>query len=187
MSLTLEKIKAMKKIKEEYISIRDDPIANIGVSVGLPDEDDIFEWQCTLIGPRDTPYSGGLFLLKVTFPDNYPETAPEVCFKTPIYHVNINPRKAMQGIPNAEQLGHVCISTLNWWKPIYNMREVLTNIFALFYMGNPDSPYGIDRADELRNNKQLYEDKIRYFTKKYADTTVAGRTYDTDWDFTYNP
>ena len=187
MSLTLEKIKAMKKIKEEYTSIRDDPISNIGVSVGLPDEDNIFEWQCTLIGPKDTPYANGLFLLKVTFPDNYPETAPEVCFKTPIYHVNINPRKAMEGIPNAEGLGHVCISTLNWWKPIYNMREVLTNIFALFYMGNPDSPYGITRADELRNNKQLYEEKIRYFTKKYADTTVAGTSYDSDWDFTYNP
>ena len=54
-------------------------------------------------------------------------------------------------------------------------------------MGNADSPYGIDRADELRNNKQLYEDKIRYFTKKYADSTVSGQTYDSDWDFTYNP
>ena len=61
----------------------------------------------------------------------------------------------------AEPLGHVCISTLNWWKPEYTMMEVLTNIFGLFYMANPDSPYGLDRANELRHNRPLYEDKIR--------------------------
>ena len=49
------------------------------------------------------------------------------------------------------------------------MRDVILSIFALFYMQNPDSPYGIDKANECRNNKPLYEEKIRYFTKKYAN------------------
>ena len=183
----MEKIKAMKKIKEEYNDINKNPIANIGVSVGLPNEDNIFEWQCTLMGPSDTSYANGLFYLKIKFPENYPEKAPEVCFKNPIYHVNINPRKPTFQGPGAEGLGHVCISTLNWWEPKYKMKEVLTNIFGLFYMGNPDSPYGLDRADEFRNNRALYEEKVKYFTKKYADPRVAGKEYDTDWDFTYNP
>jgi len=182
--LTPEKIKAMRKIRDEYKDINSNPISNIGVSVGLPNEDNIFEWQCTLIGPKDTSYAGGLFILSVKFPDNYPNKAPEVCFKTPIYHVNINPRKS--SLEGGEGLGHVCISTLNWWKPEYTMREVLTNIFALFYMGNPDSPYGIDRADELRFNKPLYEEKIKFFTKKYAHPSVANKTYDNDWDFSFN-
>ena len=184
--LTTEKIKAMKKIKQEYTDINSNPISNIGVSVGLPNEDNIFEWQCTLIGPKDTSYAGGLFILSVKFPDSYPNKAPEVCFKTPIYHVNINPRKSTSTGEGAEGLGHVCISTLNWWKPEYTMREVLTNIFALFYMGNPDSPYGINRADELRYNKPLYEEKIKYFTKKYAHPSVSNQFYDNDWDFSFN-
>ena len=86
-------------------------------------------------------------------------------FLTPIYYVNVNPTvPTSQG----EELGHVCISILNWWKPEYKMRELLTNIFALFYMGNPDSPYDLDRVEELRNNKVIYEEKIKikYFTKK---------------------
>ena len=179
----MEKIAAMKKIKDEFKDLNTNPIANIGGTIGLVNEDNIFEWQCSLMGPKDTSYAGGLFFLRIKFPNNYPKTAPEVCFKTPIYHVNINPRKS--NINGAESLGHVCISTLNWWKPEYTMREVLTNIFALFYMGNPDSPYGLDRANELRYDRALYEEKIKYFTKKYADPQKTRKDYDSDWDFSY--
>ena len=68
------------------------------------------------------------------------------------------------------------------------MREVLNNIYALFYRGNPESPYGIDRAQELRDNKGLYDEKVRYFTKKYADkkrNTNDDLNYKDKWDFTY--
>ena len=183
--LTPQKIAAMKRIKEEYQELNSNPIANIGVTVGLVNENNIFEWTVSLIGPKDTSYSGGLFILNIKFPDNYPETQPEVCFKTPIYHVNINPKKSLRTGPGVESLGHVCISTLNWWKPFYKMREVLTNIFGLFYMANPDSPYGAERADEFRNNKKLHEEKIQYFTKKYADPRNQ-KYFDGDWDFSYN-
>jgi ubiquitin-protein ligase len=61
----------------------------------------------------------------------------------------------------------------------------LTNIFALFYLGNPDSPYGIDRADEFRNNRPVYEEKIKKFTKKYASPMKKFEPCDKnrDWDF----
>ena len=66
------------------------------------------------------------------------------------------------------------------------MREVLTNIFALFYLDNPDSPYGLDRADEFRNNRSLYEEKIKTFTKKYANPMRGFKKYpeNQNWDFT---
>ena len=181
----MNKIKAMKKIKEELKDLNENPIANIGVTIGLPDENNIFEWQCSLLGPRDTSYNGGLFFLKVKFPDDYPTKPPEVCFKTPIYHININPHKPKTQEKGAEGLGHVCISTLNWWKDTYTMREVLVNIFGLFYMANPDSPYGMERADEFRFDRAVYEEKVKYFTKKYAHPSVASREYDSDWDFTF--
>ena len=184
--MNAQKLQAIKRIKKEFQDLSDNPNLNIGVTVGLVDENNIFEWRCTLIGPRDTPYVNGISYLTIKFPQNYPEAPPEVCFKTPIYHVNINPHKPKTTGPGAESLGHVCISTLNWWKPTYTMREVLTNIFALFYMGNPDSPYGMERADELRYNRAVYEEKIKYFTKKYAHPGVAGKEYDSDWDFSFS-
>ena len=46
------------------------------------------------------------------------------------------------------KLGNVCISTLNWWKPEYKMREVLHNIYLLFYCQNPYSAYGTKKSKE---------------------------------------
>ena len=183
--LTMEKIEAMKKIKEEYVSLNNRPDTNIGVTVGLPDQENIFQWRVTLKGPKDTSYKGGIFILYINFPDDYPKSKPEVVFRTPIYHVNVNPIKSnMQG---AEPLGHVCISTLNWWKPEYKMREVLSNIFGLFYMANPDSPYGIERANELKFKKPLHEEKIKYFTDKYANPGKVNidKEYFDSWNFSY--
>jgi len=178
-------LSALELIKQQYDDLINNPISNIGLSIGLIDEDDYFKWKCTLFGPRDTPYANGLFYLKVEFPKDFPQKAPEVCFTTPIYHVNINPIDSSSK-EDGQALGHVCISTLNWWKPFYTIREVLNNIYALFYMGNPDSPYGIERADELKNHKDLYDEKVRYFTAKYASATRKNKDEYSSWDFTYD-
>ena len=176
---------SLERIIEEFKDINRNPISNCGVTVGLKNENDYREWKVTLLGPKDTSYRGELFFLSIKFPDNYPNEHPEVCFLTPIYHVNVNPKAPKTSGAGVESLGHVCISTLNWWKPEYRMREVLTNIFALFYMANPDSPYGLDRAEEFRENRAVYEEKIKHFTKKYANPMIAGKVYprDVDWDF----
>ena len=175
----------MNRIMEEYNDLITNPISNCGISVSLPNQLDYTKWRATLLGPEDTPYKGGLFILSINFPNGYPNKAPEVCFLTPIYHLNVNPKVPRIQGEGVESLGHVCISTLNLWKPEYTMREVLTNIFALFYMANPDSPYGLIRADEFRNERATYEEKVKYFTKKYANSMNAQQEYDRnqDWDF----
>ena len=166
-------------ITNEFRDLQQNPIAAIGVCVGMPDPKNPYEWRCTMIGPNDTSFAGGLFYLKIKFPPEYPQKAPEVLFVTPIYHVNVN-HINQQGCP----LGHICLSTLNFWNPDYRMREVLTNIFALFYLGNPQSPYGLDRQAEMMNNQDLYERKVRFFTQKYAAPQLGYKEYN-NWDFTY--
>ena len=64
------------------------------------------------------------------------------------------------------------------------MREVFINIFSLFYKANPDSPYGLDRADEYNENRAVYEAKIEHFTKKYGNPIRIFKQNPTeDWDF----
>ena len=90
------------------------PLSINGYRIELFNQYNIYEWKITLLGAKDTPYRGGLFILKANFPDNYPKSKPQIVFITPIYHVNVNPHKS--NIPGAEPLGHISISTLNFWK-----------------------------------------------------------------------
>ena len=173
-------LKGENLIMHEFIDLKNNPIASIGVCVGMPNENNPYEWRCTMIGPNDTSFAGGLFYLKIKFPKEYPDKGPEVLFVTPIYHVNVN-HINQQGCP----LGHICLSTLNFWNPSYSMREVLTNIFALFYLGNPESPFGPERAQELVQNQALFERKVKYFTEKYAAPQLGYQEY-TNWDFSYS-
>ena len=55
----MAKIQAMKKIKQEYEQINRSPNPNIGVTIGLLDENDIFKWRATLTGPKDTSAKDG--------------------------------------------------------------------------------------------------------------------------------
>ena len=181
----MTEIETEKRIREEYEELSKNPITNIGLTVQLVDKNNIFKWKATLSGEKDISYNGGLFTLLVNFSDDYPNHPPEVCFITPIYHVNINPNKSNE--PGAKSLGHVCIPILNNWKPEYKMKEVFNDIFALFYKANPDYPYDINIANEFRYNRDLYEEKIKYFTKKYANPNLSDidKEYNTSWDFSY--
>jgi ubiquitin-protein ligase len=51
--------------------------------------EDLFHWQAWILGPRDTPYAEGYYLLDITIPDSYPIQPPGVRFLTPVFHPNI--------------------------------------------------------------------------------------------------
>ena len=176
-----------QRVYEEYHEFNQNPISNCGITVGLLNEGIYTDWKITITAPKDTPYKGGLFILNAHFPPDYPSKPPEVYFITPVYHVNVKPTAPKS--EGEESLGHICISTLNWWQPQYRMREVLLNIYSLFYMHNPDSAYGTERAKEYNNQEDkraVYFEKVKYFTKKYANPHNNYTQYDRnqDWDFT---
>ena len=155
--LSKKKMEAMKYIKREFDALQNDPILSLGCTVGLPDKKNVFHWEISLCGPVDTPYAGGMFFLTADFTDDYPQKKPEVKFKNKIYHLNVSPSS-----------GHICISTLNEWKPKTPMVDVISAIFALFYDQNPKSPYSGEMAREYETNRSEFNKKAQEWTKKYA-------------------
>ena len=150
--LPKQKLRAMKLLKQEFDNLQNNPITSLGVTVGLPDKNNIFKWKISLLGPQDTPYAGGIFILEANFPEGYPEQGPKIKFLTKIFHCNV----FNWGI---------CISTLNNWKPT-PMDKVLSDIFQLFYCNNPDNNEQPSR--EFRTNRALFEQHCREWVKLYA-------------------
>ena len=52
--------------------------------------------------------------IKIKFPEDYPESPPEIIFKTPIYHLNIN-----SSSKTGEPVGKVYTNSLHYWKNYY--------------------------------------------------------------------
>ena len=173
-----------ERIYKEYKDLSSNPMNICGITVGLKDDNSYYNWRFTLMPPKDTPYRGGLFLLNAHFPSDYPNSPPEVNFETPIYHMNVNPYASKENVD--ESLGHVRISILNCWKPQYNIKEVLLNICSLFYMVNLNRAYGKEIVKEYKEEQDVYYEKAKYFTKKYAKSNRKinlKNDENKDWDF----
>ena len=56
--------KGIEKLREEYQKIRQSgDLASIGGSVELINQD-FLHWKGSMLGPKNSPYSGGCFFLK---------------------------------------------------------------------------------------------------------------------------
>ena len=72
-----------------------------------PIGDNLMNWQGTITGPSDSPYTSGKFIIIIKIPDTYPFTAPKVVFKTKIFHPNIH-----------FDTGEICLDVLKSdWSP----------------------------------------------------------------------
>ena len=71
-------------------------------------EEDIYKAKAMIIGPEDTPYSGGFYFFDIEFPKNYPLYPPKVTFMTIDTRIRFN--------PNLYINGKVCVSILGTWQ-----------------------------------------------------------------------
>ncbi|KAF0990594.1 hypothetical protein HZS_7786 [Henneguya salminicola] len=147
---------AQKRIQKEYNDMIKDPPALCSAG---PIGDDLFHWKGTIMGPDDSPFSGGLFFLTIAFPTDYPFKPPKVNFETKIYHPNINSNG-----------GSICLDILRTqWSPALTVSKVLLSICSLLNDPNPDDPLVPEIAKIYRSNRAQYLEIAREWTLKYAN------------------
>lgn len=122
-----------------------------------PEDDDPFKWNCSLIGPDETPYAGGVFNLLFTFPQNYPFKPPTVTFQTMIYH------------PSVTNKGEICSDVLSGdWSPTRNAAYIMEVIYTMLKEPTSDNPLNPDIAELMQKDPQAFAAKAKEWTAKYA-------------------
>lgn len=114
-------------------------------------------WQLAFLGPTETPYFGGTFLIDIVIPNNYPFSAPKITFNTKIYH------------PNIDREGLICLEILNdGWKPTSTIEEALSLVRELLIHPDPNNPVMPEIAALYNSNREKYTEKAIFWTHKLA-------------------
>lgn len=124
----------------------------------FPQGDNLFQWAATITGAAGTVYEGLKYKLSLSFPSNYPYSAPTVKFESACYH------------PNVDERGSICLDILkDQWSALYDVRTVLISIQSLLGEPNNDSPLN-GHAAALWNNQLAYKEHL---LKHYEDNVSA--------------
>ena len=146
---------ARNRILSELNAFNKDPPENI--TAGPVNNYDLYHWESFIIGPSDTPFQGGFFLLDIRFPTDYPFKPPKCTFRTRIYHPNINSN------------GTICLNILQQdWDPRLTIDKVLLSICS--FLDDPDfeNPLVPEINNVYIHDRKRYEDTVREWVKKYA-------------------
>lgn len=145
---------ALRRINKELQDLGRDPPASCSAG---PTDDDMFNWQATIMGPPESPYAGGVFFLNIAFPTDYPFKPPKVHFTTKIYHCNVHAN------------GSICLDILkDQWSPALTISKVLLSISSLLTDPNPNDPFVPEIAQIYMRDRQKHDTTAREWTQKYA-------------------
>ena len=126
-------------------------------SAGPINEDNIYKWTGSIIGPEGSPYAGGIFWLDVDFPVDYPFKPPRVTFTTKVFHPNVNAN------------GGICLDILKeQWSPALSIGKVLLSISSLLTDPNPKDPLVPDIAHLYETDRAKFNQLAREWTLRFA-------------------
>ncbi|KAG0643042.1 ubiquitin-conjugating enzyme/RWD-like protein [Tuber brumale] len=152
---------ANKRLLKEYKALlKESPE---GIAAGPIDESNLFEWECLIQGPEETPFEGGVFPATLSFPKDYPLNPPKMKFTCEIFH------------PNVYKDGTVCISILHSpgddpnqyedaserWSPIQSVEKILISVMSMLAEPNDESGANIDASKIWRDDRKEYEKRVR--------------------------
>ncbi|CAE6412625.1 unnamed protein product [Rhizoctonia solani] len=154
---------ALRRLMTEYKQLTTNGSPDSMFTAGPVSEDNFFEWEALINGPKDTPYEGGVFVAKLEFPSDYPLNPFKMKFDPPLLH------------PNVYADGNVCISILHSpgddpnmyelaserWSPVQSVEKVLLSVISMLAEPNLESGANVDCCKLYRENKAEFERQVR--------------------------
>lgn len=128
--------------------------------------DSFTHWKGRLQGPDGTPYAGGIFIVDIVIPPNYPFEPPQMRFDTKLWHPNVS-----------SQNGAICLDILKKeWSPALTLRTALLSLQALLCCPNPDDPQDAQVAGQYKRDLKEFEQTAKFWTTCYAmpQATTSG-------------
>ena len=128
-------------------------------NIEFEDPDDLFNFSLVIV-PDEGFYRRGKFVFNFKIGETYPYAPPKVKCTTKVYH------------PNIDLEGNVCLNILREdWKPVLTINALVYGIQHLFLQPNSEDPLNIDAANELKANRDLFEQNVQ---KTIRGGTVNG-------------
>jgi ubiquitin-protein ligase/Mg-chelatase subunit ChlD len=147
---------ATRCIMRQYVDFMSNPVEGCTVYVN---EENCFGWKAVMTG-LPYPYDGGIWVLTIDFPQDYPFKPPRIKFSTPVYHCNIN------------NDGNICLDLLkDRWSPAITISAAMRSIKELLFECNPDDPLDTFKAQLYRDNKGAYQRAAKEHTERFALST----------------
>ncbi len=119
-----------------------------------PIDDDLTHWRGEILGSG--LYEGGVFLVEIKIPREYPFKPPQLRFVTPIWHVNIFKEKVCVGILGKE------------WSPAYSLVQIVETLRFLLTSPNPDDPLNNVAARQWKRDRQGFLKQVTEYINRYA-------------------
>ena len=107
---------------------------------------------CCINGPKDTPYTGMKFTIRITLPFEYPFRSPSIGFIGHVFHPNVD-----------WESGSICLNALNQeWTPVYNLVSIVSTLIPqLLTYPNPEDPLNVEAAKLLQNDIEAYKERCK--------------------------
>lgn len=160
---------SIKRLAKDQIGLRKALPPNYlfeDAELGQSLPDDLTHLSICLAGPEGTPYSQGLWHLRLDIPLEYPQSPPTATFRTRIFHPNV-----------AEETGAVCLETLKRdWDPKLTLKDILITISCLLIHPNPDSALNQKAGALIQDDYEAFARQARLMAKIHAPIPDQLRT-----------
>ncbi|WFD05805.1 E2 ubiquitin-conjugating enzyme [Malassezia vespertilionis] len=149
---------AIRRLTIEYKQLTSDP-NTLFPAVGPISEDNYLEWEALLPGPDDTPFEGGVFSARLSFPPTYPLEPPTMRFEPPIFHPNALLIAVI--LHAAGDDPNMYETSAERWSPVQSIEKILLSVLSMLAEPNVESGANIDACKLLRDDHEKYDKTIR--------------------------